>query len=336
MVLRIASFAVILALAAPVSAQEQFGWAHKLLNPGGKQATEHDFGPVAKGSLLQHRIPITNIYGVPLNVQLGVSCDCVTVTCNKPVLQPKESAVLDIQMDSRRFNGPKEVTVFFTVVNQQYFSTALFKLKALCRTDVAMNPGVVNFNIVPRGEQRQSQVTVEYAGMLNWQITQAPSNELFDVTVAEKYRQPGRVSYIVQMSLKNDAPAGSYKQELLLSTNDPNAPNLPIPFELTVQPALAVLPEVARFGGARVGTTSEQKLFVRSGGKPFKIVGIDGLSDGLSIVEPLPTESKPVHIITLKFAPTVAGPVNKKLKFLTDAGESLTATSSVECTVAAQ
>jgi Protein of unknown function (DUF1573) len=335
MVLRITGLLVILALAAPARAQDQYGWAHKLINPGGKPIAEHDFGPVAKGSLLQHRIPISNIYSVPLNVQLGVSCDCVTVTCNKPVLQPKESATLDIQMDSRRFNGPKEVTVFFTVVNQQFFSTALFKLKANCRTDVAMNPGVVNFNIVPRGEQRQSQVTVEYAGMLDWQITQAPSNELFDVTVNQKYRQPGRVGYIVQMSLKNDAPAGSYKQELLLSTNDPNAPNLPIPFELTVQPALAVLPEIARFGGARVGATSEQKLFVRSGGKPFKIVGVDGLSDGLSIAEPLPTDLKPVHILTLKFAPTAAGPVNKKLKFLTDSGDSLSATCTVDCTVAA-
>lgn len=340
MLFRLVCSVLILAVAAPVPAQEQqYGWAHNLLVVNGKPATEHDFGTVAKGAMLQHRIPIVNKYGVPLNIQLGVSCDCVKVTSSKPQLQPKEAGTLDIEMDTRRFNGPKEVIVYFTVNgqigNQPYFSTALVKLKANCRTDVAMNPGVVNFNIVPRGEQRQSQVTVEYAGMLDWRIT-APPNDLFDITVNEKYRQPGRIGYIVQMSLKNDAPAGSYKQELLLSTNDANAPNLPIPFELTVQPALAVLPEVARFGGARVGATTEQKLFVRSGGKPFKLVAIEGLTDGLSIAEALPTESKPVHIITLRLSPAAAGPLSKKLKFTSDGGENMSANCQIECNVSPQ
>lgn len=332
---RISGVLAALIFLLPAAAQDQYGWAQKLISVNGKPS-EHDFGTVAKGSLLPHQFPIKNIYGVPLNVQLGVSCDCVTVTCNKPVLQPHESATLDVKMDTRRFNGPKEVTIFFTVTNQQFFSTALLKVKAFCRTDVAMNPGVVNFNIVPRGEQRQSQVTVEYAGMLDWRISEPPPNDLFDVKIAEKYRQPGRVGYVVQMSLKNDAPAGSYKQELFLSTNDVNAPNLPIPFELTVQPALSVVPEVSRFAGAAVGNTKEQILFVRSGGKPFRITSVEGLENDITLAEPLSSEPKPVHLVKLKFTPTTAGRVNRKLKFITDGGEGLTATCQVDCTVAPQ
>ncbi len=336
MIARVLGFLIVVVGIAPVNAQDQFGWAQQLLLVDGKPATDKDFGTVAKGAMLQHRIPVTNKYGVPLNIQLGVSCDCVKVTSSKAILQPRETTTLDIEMDTRRFNGHKEVVIYFTVANQQYFSTALVKVKANCRTDVAMNPGVVNFAIVPRGESRQSQISVEYAGVLDWRITDHPANDLFDITVNEKYRQPGRVGYIVQMSLKADAPAGSYKQELLLPTNDPQTPNLPIPFELTVQSPLSVVPETARFGGARVGQTSDQKLFVRSGGKAFKIVSVEGLGDGMSIAEPLPTESKPVHIVTLKYAPTAAGPVNKKLKFRTDGGESLAATLTVDCTVAPQ
>ena len=340
MLSRMYGLVVVCAIAAPAGAQDQFGWAHQLLIDNGKPATEHNFGTVAKGAMLQHRIPVINKYGLPLTIQLGVSCDCVKVTANKAQLQPTESTALDIEMDTRRFNGQKEVIVYFTVQGQingqPYFSTALVKLKAFCRTDVAMNPGVVNFNIVPRGEQRQSQVEVAYQGVLDWRITQVPTNDLFDITVNEKFRQPGRVSYIVQMSLKNDAPAGSYKQELVLSTNDAAAPNLPIPFELTVQPPLAVLPETMRFNSAQVGRTVEQKLFVRSGGKPFKVVSVEGLEGGLTIAEPLPTEAKPVHIITIRFAPTVAGPTNRKLKFLTDGGAGLSATCTVDCNVAAQ
>src|SRR6516225_10491920 len=100
---RISGLLIVMALAVPARAQEQqYGWAHNLLIVDGKPATEHDFGTVAKGAMLQHRIPVINKYGLPLSIQLGVSCDCVKVTANKAVLQPKETTSLDIEMDTRR------------------------------------------------------------------------------------------------------------------------------------------------------------------------------------------------------------------------------------------
>ena len=166
MIARIYCMMLVVGVAAPASAQELQGWAHQFLSDNGKPAADHDFGTVAKGAMLQHRIQVTNKYAMPFTIQLGVSCDCVKVVSQKAVLQPKETTSLDIDMDTRRFNGKKDVVIYFTVTNQQFnkFSTALVKVSANCRTDVAMNPGVVNFAIVPRGESRTSQVTVEYAG----------------------------------------------------------------------------------------------------------------------------------------------------------------------------
>jgi len=153
----LAAVAVVLLQAAPaVRAQDLTGWAYKLLATDGKPVSEKDFGTVPKGALLQHRFPMTNIYAVPLAIQTRVSCDCVTVTPSKAVLQPREPGYLDIQMDTRRFNGAKSVTVFMTVIHQQtsasdqyYTSTAILTIKGFCRTDVSLNPGVVNFGIVP-------------------------------------------------------------------------------------------------------------------------------------------------------------------------------------------
>jgi hypothetical protein len=332
---RLLGLGVVLALAAACPAQDQMGWAHKLLAVDGKPVVEHDFGTAAKGTQLQHRFPITNIYGVPLQLQARVSCDCTNVTLSRQTLQPKEAGYLDVVMDTRRFSGPKVVTIFLTVAHPQYTSTAVFNVKAVCRTDVTLNPGSINFGIVPRGQGVTAAVDVDYAGVLNWQITGVPASDLFRIDVTERYRQPGRVGYRVQLSLKPDAPAGSYKQELLLATNDPASPTVPVPFELTVQSPLAVLPEVVRFPSARVGASTEYKISVRGSGKPFRITAVDGLGDGLSLVEVVPSiESRPVHILTLRYAPSAGGSLNRKVTFMTDAG--MTATVAVEGAAAAQ
>lgn len=308
-------------LAPVASAQDQAGWAHKLLTVDSKPSTEHDFGSVPKGALLQTQFLVTNPYAVPLTIQTRVSCDCVTVTASKQTLQSRDTGYLDILMDTRRFNGPKVVTVFFTVVHPQYTSTALLTIKANCRTDVTLNPGAINFGIVPRGQVVQAALDVDYAGIRDWQVTGAAKNELFDVAFSEKYRQPGRTGYRVTLTLKQDAPAGSYKRELMLSTNDPAGPTVPVPFDVTVQSPLAVFPDTVKFLGSKIGTASEYKLSVRGNGKPFKITEVEGLSDGLSFAEPIPSaEARPVHLLTLKWTPMVVGNMQKKIILKTDAG----------------
>jgi len=309
------------------SAQEQAGWAHKLVTVKGKPTTEHDFGSVPKGALLPFQFDVSNPYAVPLTIQTRVSCDCVTVSATKQTLQSRDTGYLDIQMDTRRFNGPKVVTVFFTVLHPQYTSTALLTIKANCRTDVTLNPGAINFGIVPRGQVVQAALDIDYAGIRDWQVTGAAKNDLFDVAFVEKYRQPGRTGYRVSLTLKQDAPAGSYKQELMLSTNDPAGPTVPVPFDITVQSPLAVFPDTVKFLGGKLGTASEYKLSVRGNGKPFKITEVEGMSDGLSFAEPVPSaEARPVHILTLKWTPLTAGNLQKKIILKTDAGPSATVT----------
>jgi hypothetical protein len=254
---------------------------------------------------------------------------------SRQTLQPKETGHLDVLMDTRRFAGPKVVTVFMTVVHPQYTSTAVFNVKAVCRTDVTLNPGAVNFGIVPRGQTPTAAVDVDYAGALAWQVTGVPTSDLFKVDVTERYRQPGRVGYRVQLTLKPDAPPGSYKQEIALTTNDPGSPSLPVPFELTVQSSLAVFPDTVRFGSTKVGVASDYKVSVRGSGKPFRITGVDGLGDGVAIVEPIPsTDAKPVHILTIRYLPSAAGNLGKKITFQTDIGT--TAQLSIEGAAAAQ
>src|SRR5262245_22921610 len=92
----------LLMAALPIPAQDQpTTWAAKLLKDDtGKIPSGYNFGSVPKGALLQHRFPITNIYAVPLTITTDVSCTCVTVTPKVQTLQPKETSVIDVAMDT--------------------------------------------------------------------------------------------------------------------------------------------------------------------------------------------------------------------------------------------
>src|SRR5262249_34183983 len=213
--------------------------------------------PVPLGAQLLHRFRVTNIYAVPLEfTQVRASCGCVSAAPSARVLQPRESGTVDVTMDGRRFKGAKSVTVYVTV-GPTYVSTAELKVSAHSRADVVFNPGQVNFGAVASGQTPSQPVDVEYAGPLDWHVTEVLARGLpFDVELRELYRQRGRqVGYRVTVTLKPDAPVGPLKREIHLRTNDPASPLIGVLVEANVEAALAVQPSPLPLGPARVGDT---------------------------------------------------------------------------------
>src|SRR5271163_1362553 len=190
---------VLLLWAASARAQNQ-EWADKLF---AKTGTTHNFGNVPRGAVLSHDFTMTNIYSVPLEI-IGtrVSCGCVTVKPAKTVLQPKESAVVSITMDARRFTGAKAVSIYVSV-GPQYTSTATLQVTANSRTDVVFNPGQVTFPVVYIGQTPTQTIDVEYAGLLDWKITSIADHSYpLTTKVEELYRQNGQVGYRLHITLK--------------------------------------------------------------------------------------------------------------------------------------
>ncbi len=323
-----------LAVAVPCArGQEVAGWAAKLFRtPDGQIPTGHDFGTVPRGAQLKHRFPITNIYAVPLRVSAGVSCGCVTATPNPPVLQPRETGYLDITMDTTRFSGPKAVTVTVTVAGQQYYSSTALQITGNCRLDVTLEPGQAVFGVVPSGHAVPKDVTVRYFGVYPWQITgPAGENDLFDVHYQQAYRQPGQVGYRVQLALKPGAPPGTHKGELQLLTNDPNNRVVQIPYEVTVQAALSATPDVTRFGAVKAGEpATPRRAFVRAS-KPFRIVGVEGDGDGLSVE--YPQTANMIQTVTIKLQPTQPGRFQRTITIKTDLDGGASVQHRVEATV---
>ena len=83
---------------------------------------------------------------------------------------------------------------------------------------------------------------------------------------------PGNVAYDLKVKLKETAPPGFIKDQLVLVTNDQQVPTFPIEVEGLVVPEITVNPLI-NFGSLEVGGKTTKTLVVK-GQRPFKITNI--------------------------------------------------------------
>jgi hypothetical protein len=327
--------ALLLSLACTASAPAQNApWAQKIFFG----ITNHDFGTVPHGAQLKYRFKIKNIYAVPLDItNIKPSCSCLTYQESSRHLEPQQEGYIDVNMDGTRFKGPKTVYMYVTV-GPSFISTAVLQVSANARADVVFNPGEINFGVVQAGDTPSRVLDVEYAGGLHWQITEIVKSKgaPLEITPRELYRQParltqtGKVGYQLVITLKGDAPPGPLRQELLLKTNDPISPVLTVVIEGTVQASLAIQPRQVNFNTLKVGQEMTQRIFVR-GGRPFRILSIDGINDEVKTT--VPTQFASLHVLTIQCQPHQAGNFQHQLVIHTDLGRGDTVAVPVQATV---
>jgi hypothetical protein len=218
-------------------------------------------------------------------------------------------------MNAGRFTGPRTVTIYITV-GPQYISTTAVRVSAHSRADVVFNPGQVNFGVVPRGQTPEKSIDVEYAGVLDWHLKEVDKGDApLDVTFDQLYRQAGKVGYRIRTTLKADAPPGLLRQDLVLKTNDPASPLVPVLVEAMVQAPLTVKPSTLQLGNPKVGETVTKRVNVYAS-KAFKIVAIDGLGNGIQA--DIPKTAAPVQMVTFTYQPTQVGEMRRQLQIKTD------------------
>ncbi len=314
------------------AAAQSSAWADKIF--AGK--VTHDFGTVGRGAQLKHTFTMTNIYKVPLQItNVNIECGCVTATPTTKLLQPGETAQLDINMDTARFSGAKSVKIRVSV-GPEYVSTATVTVSAFARQDVVFNPGEIDFGAVAKGQTLTRFIDVEHAGNANWRVSEIVKNGAapFDMKVEQLPQKVGgfvTVGYRIFATLKPDAASGSFKQEILLKTNDAQAPVISFFIVGNVRSSLTVAPaNPIQLSSLKMGETRSTKIVV-SGSRPFRIVAIEGLEEGLTI--PLPDRSTSTHILDLRVQPRSAGDLRKQITLRTDL-DNESATITVEGTVA--
>lgn len=288
-------------------------WAEKMV----QGSVSHDFGTVARGALLSHKFTFKNIYAVRMEItSVKSGCGCVTATPEKRILEPRESTVIEVRMDARRFSGPKTVGVRITV-GPEFISSAELKVTANSRTDIVFNPGQVSFGTVTRGQTPTQAIDVEYAGRLAWQVSEVVAREVpYTVTFKEMYRREGQVGYRLFVTLRPDAPMGTHRHDLYLKTNDPASPLVPVLVEANVQSPVTVTPETLSLGPVKTDTALIRRVVVR-GSRPFRILGVDGLANGIDLGAALSEREEMVQFVTFRCQPAGVGPFRHEVKIRT-------------------
>lgn len=282
-------------------------WAEKMFDK-----LDHDFGVVARGADARHRIKVTNLYVEPVHiVSVTTSCGCTAAKPSKDTLASRETAYIEITMNTQKFTHQKDSSVT-VVIDKPQPAEVRIPIHAYIRTDVVLTPGGAEFGAVTKGADSVRKITVAYAGRGSWKIKDIVSkNPNLTAKFVETKRDATNVGYDVQVTMKGTMPMGDFRDQLTIVTDDSGNPYLPLLVEGRVEAEYSVNPEVLTFGTVNAGERKTMNIVVRNK-KPFTIEKIESeKTQGMFEVR-LPKEPKAIHIVPLTLiAPNEAGTLDE-------------------------
>ncbi len=273
------------------------GWADRLFSEQG-----HDFGAVPRGAKVRHAFLVSNRFDEPVTIlDVRASCGCTTGHASTQIVPPGGSATIDAEMDTRNFVGKKATTLYVTLVSATGRQAEVrLGVSATILSDIVLNPGTVDFGAVTRGQTPSQTLTIDRVGLSSWQVQRMVSScRAVDATLSETARNGQNVSYLLKVSLRADAPIGTFRDELQLITNDPETPIVPVSVTATVRGDLTASPALLSLGTISATSKTQGRFIVRAS-KPFVIEAIEGDGDGFK-AEADNALPQAVHLVSVSY-----------------------------------
>lgn len=305
---------VILLSASTANAQS---WAENLL-----PERSFDAGTVARGSKVRHTFRLVNRLEQDVHIaNWKTKCGCTDVRVGARVIPPGTQTTIEAIIDTTKFQGfkPSGLTL---VLDRPSHAEIDLNLSCFIRTDLTLEPGVVDFGIVARAANPKPSITLlmTYTGTQpNWGITRMQTRS---ARVAAKLQEQGRsgggqVSYLLTARLDPSDVSGFFKDEITLYTNDPGGRPIPIAVSAAVQSAVTVSPSPLVLGSIKAGQVVKRSLLVRSS-QPFKVASIRSNNDDVTASTDA-DDPRALHTVTLSLkAPSAPGPFHATLEITTD------------------
>jgi hypothetical protein len=305
-------FIFVCLVALSTSAPAFASWADSLF-----EEHQRDFGSVPRGPLLTHSFRVVNNTDYQVHIAgCRVSCGCTSAWPLQYELAPGQETAIHAQMDTRRFIGPKTVTIYVTF-NQPQYQEVLLSVTANSRDDVTVMPDALNLGRVRRSAATAASTTISLVGNPSWQITGVMTESNYIQPICKMVRRDGfEVAYELTTHLRPDTPVGRWYSDIWLSTNNPATPRVRVPLTVEIEPALTISPATAVLGEIKVGSDSQRKVIVR-GAQPFRITKIQGTDKQIAVKDSA-TEPKTVHVLTVIIHGKQEGDIQRTFHVLTD------------------
>jgi hypothetical protein len=314
---------LVLLLAGNAAAED---WAGKLFGE-----TSHDFGTLARGSKAEWSFSLENVYEEDVHIAgIRSSCGCATAEIVRPTLKTWEKGAVLVKFNTRSFLGHKDATIS-VVLDKPYAAEVQLTVSGYVRSDVVLNPGVVDFGEQELGTAAAKTLAINYAGREDWRITDVRSaNGHFEASLTETRRGDGRVGYELTVHLGENMPPGDINEQLVLVTNDTKRTNIPFMVTGRVLPPVTVNPAALAMGVVSPGHTVTKQLVVRAK-KPFRITAVHCKDESFAFQ--VDEKVKPLHLIPVTFT---AGEPGKKLARQIRIETDLAPESPATCMVTAE
>ncbi len=282
----------------------------------------HDFGMVPRGVKVKHDFLLVNRLSEPITiVNLRPSCGCTSGRALSSTVAPGESTVIEAEMDTRNFVGPKATVLFVTLVTAGgREAEARLAVSSFILSDIVLNPGAIDFGTVRRGQPATQVLTIERINRPDWRFTRMVSaTKSLSGQLVETGRNAGSVSYSLSLSVKPDAPVGLLRDEIRLISNDPETPSIPVMVSGVIRGDLTAAPSVLSLGQVHSSAGAQGRFVVRSS-RPFAIRSIEGAGDGFMTSSPDGTRQS-THVVTVAYKPdlgTTSGDIRRIFRVHTD------------------
>ncbi|RUL84899.1 DUF1573 domain-containing protein [Tautonia sociabilis] len=282
----------------------------------------HDFGTVARGSILRHRFRITNRTNREVNITgYKPKCGCTDITVGAQTIPPGAQTTVEAIFDTTRYHGFKSSGLTLTI-DRPALRSIDYQLTAYIQDELVVEPGVIDFGEVRRGEPAERVVTLRYlGGRRDWRVTDMRhENSALSAELYEASRTDAEVRYRLVAALDPDRlENGHYRDEITLKTSDPERPSLPISVAAKVVSDITVSPSVLNLGTLKPGQSAERIVLIK-GSQPFRITGTRAVEGSIAPAGAPSDASKRIHQVKVAIqAPSSArGGYHAILEITTD------------------
>jgi hypothetical protein len=187
------------------------------------QETTYDFGRVEEGTQVRHAFAFRNAGGADLIIDnVRASCDCSGEVTSPRTLAPGDGGDIEVTFDTDGQRGSTTRTVI-VYSNDPAQPVTTLALRGTIAADIIADPPELYVGHLGRGEAARSEVHLLVAGA----VTVRGAEVTGRVVDAKLHAASGGTR--LRIAIKPDAPAGRFKESVLVRTSSARRPVLTVP-----------------------------------------------------------------------------------------------------------
>jgi hypothetical protein len=273
-------------------------------------APDYNWGSVFQGEVVKHNFVVMNKGGSPLTVsQVKASCGCTTVAKPEKPIDPGQTALVTLEIDTKRFTGPIKKTA--DIVSNAGSNPTRVSMEGKVDTFFALEPATPKIDVVRGLEPEPAKVTLRRNAQSTFKVKEVKTeSKVLQPAFTEV--EPGNVYEITVKPALGPGDNRAYYYEQIDVKLDVNGKDFDIPVrvQMAVKDRIDIQPrnsvyfsrmDVKPLRDGQVENVSKS-VDIKSLGGPdhvFKITQVDAPKQGFEAKVETVTEGKHYRLLVV-------------------------------------